>query len=564
MKYFNKSRTSKIIVVLVLIFLFLIYFISYKQFRDAEEARNWVIHTHLTLERANSILLGIKDTESMLRGYVITKDLELTKNYENNVNNIKNNYRDLKQLTQDNPVQVQRLSRLETILNQEINLFDSMNQKIQENKTGEVGKLITDHLYLTNQIEQQINEAKEDEYKLLEKRQEFATKELYRSTVLRALVDSISIILLLTLMLFLFKNNQSLKEREKENALLNDLTEGFQLCTNLNEAANLCKVFGNKIIPGKSGAIYLLAPSRIDLDLFAKWPDSFEPKSHIDTNECWGLKKGRMHIYNQEKNYMPCSHYDRDLKNITHVCIPMIVQGDTLGLVYFSFSFEKGKYNEMMKNLMPSMHRVAQVTTLALVNLKLRETLNVQAMHDPLTGLYNRRYLEDSISKEISQAKRKGTQFAVLMLDLNHFKEYNDIYGHLIGDYVLREVGSCINHFTREYDTTCRFGGEEFLIILSETQLEDAIMRAEALRERIGNMSLYDEKTKLRAPTVSIGISKYPEHGDTSEKLIRAADNALFLAKQGGRNKVIVAHVVDENNSGSDNKEELSDPEGSG
>jgi diguanylate cyclase (GGDEF)-like protein len=187
---------------------------------------------------------------------------------------------------------------------------------------------------------------------------------------------------------------------------------------------------------------------------------------------------------------------------------------------------------------------VAEDMALALANLRLRETLRSQAIRDPLTGLFNRRYMEETLERELNRVKRQGAPLGVIMMDLDHFKQYNDTYGHSAGDDLLSALGSLIKSQIREEDIACRYGGEEFLLILPGTSMEVTLERAEILRQAVQEMHL--RYRSLKPITLSLGVAVYPDHGDTGLEIIQAADAALYRAKQAGRDRVMAAEDAGE------------------
>ncbi len=195
---------------------------------------------------------------------------------------------------------------------------------------------------------------------------------------------------------------------------------------------------------------------------------------------------------------------------------------------------------------------VAERVSLALANLKLRELLHNQSIRDPLTGLYNRRYLEESLNREFHRANRTGRNVSMVMLDLDHFKRFNDTYGHQVGDILLREVAGVIKSRVRAGDLACRYGGEEFSLILAEVDTEGAYKCVESIREAIKHLSLHHRGQILSVITVSAGIATYPAHGDNSEDLIHAADEALYRAKKAGRDCVFVYQSLEKNTQSAD------------
>ena len=179
---------------------------------------------------------------------------------------------------------------------------------------------------------------------------------------------------------------------------------------------------------------------------------------------------------------------------------------------------------------------------MALANLKLRETLRNQAIRDGLTGLFNRRYLEETLERELSRGKRQGNPLGVIMLDLDHFKEYNDTYGHNAGDELLCALGQLIQDQVRREDIACRFGGEEFLLIMPGAPLEIALERANELNLSV--KQLHKNSPALKPITISAGVAIFPDHGGNGKDVIRAADAALYRAKEEGRDRVVVASAL--------------------
>jgi len=184
---------------------------------------------------------------------------------------------------------------------------------------------------------------------------------------------------------------------------------------------------------------------------------------------------------------------------------------------------------------------LGEQSALALANLRLRETLRSQSVRDPLTGLFNRRYMEETLEREIRRAERGARPLSVMMLDLDHFKQFNDTFGHSAGDSLLRELGTMLRANLRAGDIACRFGGEEFVLILPEAALNCARSRAEQLRETAKHLHVSHLGESLGPVTISLGVAAFPEHGASGEDLIENADAALYRAKSEGRDRVVVA-----------------------
>jgi len=167
-----------------------------------------------------------------------------------------------------------------------------------------------------------------------------------------------------------------------------------------------------------------------------------------------------------------------------------------------------------------------------------REALRTQAIRDPLTGLFNRRYMGESLERELRRAEHGGQPVSLVMLDVDHFKTFNDVSGHQAGDAILTRVGSLLQARTRREDIACRYGGEEFLLILPGAPLEAARRRADELRQSVREMTAEHRGRVLSRITVSAGVACFPQHGITADELLRAADTALYRAKELGRDRV--------------------------
>jgi diguanylate cyclase (GGDEF)-like protein len=185
----------------------------------------------------------------------------------------------------------------------------------------------------------------------------------------------------------------------------------------------------------------------------------------------------------------------------------------------------------------------AEQLGLSVANLRLREALRNQSIRDPLTGLFNRRFLEETLEREIRRAVRSEQALGLLMLDLDHFKKFNDTYGHEAGDSVLRETALFLAKSVRAEDIVCRFGGEEFVVILPLADLHATQARAERIRSKLRDLTVMHQGRSLGMITASLGVSALPDHGTARSALLEAADAALYRAKREGRDRVVVAEL---------------------
>lgn len=186
---------------------------------------------------------------------------------------------------------------------------------------------------------------------------------------------------------------------------------------------------------------------------------------------------------------------------------------------------------------------VTEIVALAIANIRLKELLYSQAIRDPLTGLLNRRFLDEYVIKQIGQAKRNKTTVSFIMIDVDNFKQINDRFGHESGDYVLSLLGKLLNSLIREEDLVCRYGGEEFLLVLPNCELDNAQRVAETVRQKISEMPITLRGNDLNI-TVSLGIARFPQNGSSIKRLIAASDQALYAAKKQGKNRTIIFSEV--------------------
>jgi len=331
-----------------------------------------------------------------------------------------------------------------------------------------------------------------------------------------------------------------LREYAGEIEAVNELTKLLQSCLTLEEARQQTSRMLQKFYP--AGAVLLLNSSRNLLEVAFSWGESSSAHGPFPPESCWGLRKGEVHVAGPHCNNPICSHCETS-PDICHVCIPMVAQGTPLGALSIddrSFCDGNPKAAGRTRKLKLATTLAEQIS-LAFANLGLRETLKYQSVRDPLTGLFNRRYMEEGLERELRRAARKSTPVAVMMIDIDDFKRFNDAYGHEAGDLVLREFGMLLRLQVRGGDLACRYGGEEFLLIMGETDLESACKRGETLRQRIAALPIRYHGHTLRAITVSIGIAMFPAHGSSPEQLVSAADTALYRAKREGRDQVLVA-----------------------
>ena len=330
-------------------------------------------------------------------------------------------------------------------------------------------------------------------------------------------------------------------------AQLTAIGQLLQSCITADEVFGVLQDALPRLFAGDSGSVTILKSSGNLMETMAAWGNNPPQQRVFGPDECWAYRRGRPHFVNAALSPLRCAHLTPEDGPATF-CVPMVAQGDTVGLLQFNFAEshsdeerdESGSVDSTRSRLATAL---AEHTALALANLRLREALRSQSIVDSLTGLFNRRYLENVLERECRRAVRAKRPLAVLMLDVDHFKQFNDTWGHDGGDAVLRELSGLMRAHFRGDDIACRYGGEEFVVVLSESTLDGAYGRAEELRREVHRLVVQHRRQPLGAITISIGVAALPEHGVSPEDLIAAADRALYQAKADGRDRTVMAHA---------------------
>jgi len=337
------------------------------------------------------------------------------------------------------------------------------------------------------------------------------------------------------------KLNQGMNELQNKNqqiTLLVEMSDNLLACASQEELSTVVAQYCQRMLSFSSGFLYAMHPSKNFLEVMVKWGEPSEQNRVFYPDQCWAIRRGRLQYVSHSHLELLCNHIKNKKNNTAYVCIPLMAQNDIYGLLFMEMQAEQEK--QFVESTRLIVNAFSELTALALANVRLRENLRYQSIRDPLTSLYNRRYLEDFLQKQIHQAERAKTNLVVLLLDLDHFKKINDTYGHDAGDIVLKELGRLLQSDIRMGDIASRYGGEEFIIVFYDTPLNVAKKRAEQIRRAVSLLPIKYGAQEVGPITISIGVSIYPQHGTNSASLIEAADKALYMAKNSGRNRVVV------------------------
>jgi diguanylate cyclase (GGDEF)-like protein len=331
---------------------------------------------------------------------------------------------------------------------------------------------------------------------------------------------------------------RELAERTRILTHLHGLSERLDACQSLREAMVLLSEALPHLLPETSGTLAYRIDDPDEPLLVARWGSSPSP-TPLRLEACLALHQqssGSETPPGCQRCLLPQAE-GQDRR-----CIPLRRADTLMGLLQVNRAPQPDTSQPGDKSHGRLMTIVADQLLLALVNLQLREALRQQALRDPLTGLYNRRYLDETFGEALAQASRTQTQLSIIMADIDHFKQINDTWGHPIGDQVLQSVAQYLRRNVRRDDIVCRAGGEEFVLLLPDTPLAVACERAEQLRAFIRAMPLVRDAPE-RSVTLSWGVACFPEHGLTPETLLARADAALYRAKATGRDRVLAAEV---------------------
>ena len=328
---------------------------------------------------------------------------------------------------------------------------------------------------------------------------------------------------------------EELKRREAEIKQINDLYEVLQACNSQQEAYPIIGSVAAQLFPHAGGALAVSISQTHQMETAAEWGSGPRLAPSFLLDDCWALRRGQMQEVAGPGSVQSCRHF-RSVPPGPYICLPLSVRGDLQGLL---------NLNSPPGTLLGTQQRqllitLGEVIKLSLSSLKLRDALRAQAIRDPLTGLFNRNYLAEALRRELSRSARRKAPLCVAMLDIDGFKAFNDTFSHHAGDVLLKALGAFFLKNLRTSDIACRYGGDEFVLVLPDTDSAQVSERLDRMRCQVKDMECVYEGQVLPAASISIGIAQWPDDGSTSEELIGAADAALYSAKHSGRDHVSV------------------------
>ena len=513
-------------------------------------------------ERAYNLALSLlKDAETGQRGFLIGSDESFLDPYNVGVAGIPAALEDLHRLASSDQERT-LVARIASLRQAKVLEMDSSIRLKRAGKTqaaidavaSQKGKLLMDEL--RTQFGRQIYVLAEQRKVL---RDELTSTLGYNSALgigaaLASLVVIVATVLIVTRSLnkqaevanqsqLLAENNALLAKqsavRAERLSVAAEMLHALDSVKAPSELARMLPVFLRKLLPDTAGAVYLYRNSRDALELNASWNLTDTAPPAIARDECWCLRLGKMHVATAQHDLF-CDHGTPWIgKYASQTCVPMISQGDVVGVLMVLDDRHEDNQSDSMHII-----ALAEQLSLAISNVSLRDTLRHQSTVDPLTGLYNRRFFDESLKRELARAQRSQSACSVVMIDLDHFKRVNDTYGHEGGDLVLKAASHAIQQRVRASDVVCRYGGEELVLMLPDCSAEEAEKCAEGIRSSIGGIVIEHAGQTISGISASFGVAQWPGHGNGEQALLSAADRALYAAKKGGRNRVMVADVV--------------------
>jgi diguanylate cyclase (GGDEF)-like protein len=514
-----------------------------------------VAHTNEVISQLDEVEARMREAEASQRGYLLTDTASYLADYSIAVQALPRLQHRLSDLVSDNPEQGARARALSALVGTRLEQLELTLERYRLGGLPAAQAGIDGETFaVSTAIRRQVTEMRAAEHELLEQR---AASTASSGLVLRALAVlgiPFGLLTILTGYVMLVREIRQRSRAEVQVAEANGhLKAGFeqlersgndlraltryssmlQSCCEPAEAFKLTERMLRDMLPGTAGTVYRMRNSQDHAEALASWGEHRTAAPEIlEPGACWALRRGQAHLVASGRDAR-CAHSGSACHEHTgSACVPLSAQGVQLGLLYLSAD-DAGFLEHM-----DIVSAVAEQLSMALSNLYLQERLRLQSIREPLTGLFNRRYLEESATREFARCARRQLPVSLLMLDIDHFKSFNDVHGHAGGDMVLTEFGQLLQRLSRPEDIACRYGGEEFTLILPETSLEVAEQRAELIRTAVQAMRVAHQGATLPPLTVSVGVASFPGEGYTPEAVLRAADEALYRAKRAGRNRV--------------------------
>lgn len=517
---------------------------------------NQVAHTNEVIASVDAVEARLRDAEAAQRGYLLTGDVDYLAAYQVNREQTGPLLEQLARLVGDNPQQLARVRMLHDLRDRRIAQIEANLRRYQRGGLAAAQAGIDrDVLQVSSAIRSQAQQLLERERELLVARDRSSRRSanVLRGLALLGIPLGIAVVGGVYWMLVReirrrgraerasaeanLRLRESVGQLERHTADLAELNRYgglLQNCLKPEEAVALTTQLLSRLLPDTAGTLYRIRASQDYAEELAHWGEHAAASAALLPPEhCWALRRGQPHLLRAHGETLRCAHVEPPAIDVQlhTACLPLIAQGHQLGFLYLSAA------SPAMLERMDLVQAATEQLSMALHNLALQERLRLQSIRDPLTGLFNRRYLEESLARELARCERRALPLSLLMLDLDHFKAFNDLHGHPGGDALLAGFGQLLKSNARGEDIACRYGGEEFTLILPEATLEQAAGRAAEIGEAVRAMRVEHLGSELPAVTVSIGVAGFHGADDNAQSLLQRADRALYRAKRSGRDR---------------------------
>ncbi len=519
------------------------------------DARNWSEHSLEVQSNLQMLQAGLDRFDAVARLYLLNRAPSTLRETQNLSVTIEFNARHIATLVSDNPAQNENVQRLDRCVLALVQLSRSL-EAVNAVFPGDMQRSCRETVSLMQERERVLAEARSKNserdklslmvlglslagffalvviilFGVLERNALFrrkAQEEAARSN--RQLAESNS---------ELATTIRMLQDRALQAKLLGQVRDQLQMCSSNKDAHDITVYFVSKLLPESSGSLCMINNSRQTIELRASWGGRTSMLDAFPIEGCCGMRSGQPRWFTPETSALHCEHF-AGAPPERYVCLPLMAHGDTLGVLFLEYSgAERG---ESIERNLPALRELLQLASMTVASINLRNKLENQSIRDSLTGLFNRHFMEITLERELRRATRRSSSMAVFMIDADNFKLFNDTFGHNVGDTVLRAVAERFLSSVRSEDVVCRYGGEEFVVILPDISPEKAEERAQEVRQAIQELRVSESGQTLGSVTVSIGVAMYPEDGRTIDALMQAADRSLYLAKSSGRNQVVLA-----------------------
>ena len=521
----------------------------------------WVEHTHEVVGAIEHTYSIVKDAEAAQRGFLLSGQVEFEQEFFAAIPQAREAAAVVVYQVRDNREQSARATQLADLIEKRLQVLSAISQRFRDSGLDSARDLLKSSSgpELMRRIERLRSQMVDVEGNLLRER---VARSKADAGWLRTYTNLGSALGLTLLALVAWRMLREIAQRERAELLaaranvgltqsmaelrthsahareLSRYASMLQSCRNVEEAIEITRGAMAQLLPELGGSLYVLRASQDLAEQVGSWgTHAAVSAALLAPPDCWALRRGQTYEVEDVHTGTRCAHVELPPSDqpASCLCIPLTAHGETMGFLYFSGA---GASAISSRELAVA---AAEQLSLALSNLRLQDSLRVQSIRDPLTGLFNRRYLEESLTRELARCERRGLPLSVLMIDLDHFKRYNDTHGHDGGDALLTHAGRLLRAQCRVDDIACRYGGEEFVLILPEMDADGARQRAEHVCRAIEGLQVKHLLQALSPVTASIGVATFPLNATNAEELLRIADAALYRAKNEGRNRVVVA-----------------------